>query len=99
MVELKAKVEDLDIIRKKLTILGTQHIGTFRQTDVYFNIPKGRLKLREIEDNNKAELIYYERENIAGPKGSYVFILKIPEPQVFKDLLGKLLKTDVSTEA
>jgi len=40
--------------------------------------------LREVEDNNKAELIYYERENTAGPKKGDVFILKVQEAEVFK---------------
>jgi len=93
LVELKAKVDDLDFLRKKLTGLKAQHIGTFRQIDVYFDTPKGRLKLRETEGDPKAELVYYERENIAGPKRSNVFILKIEEPMRLKRLLEKALKT------
>jgi len=92
LVELKAKVEDLDVVREKLTSLGAQYIGTFQQIDVYFDVPEGRLKLREVEGNDKAELIYYQRENIAEPKRSNVFILKVQEPAFLKTLLGKLLK-------
>ena len=98
MVELKAKVDGLEVVRRKLTILGAKCIGIFRQIDVYFNVPEGRLKLREVEDNNKAELIYYERENTAGPKRSNVFILKIQDPEVFKNLLERLLKTSAIVE-
>lgn len=98
LVELKAKVDDLDVVRKKLTSLGTHHIGTFRQIDVYFNVPEGRLKLREVEGSDEAELVYYERENIAGPKISDVFILKIQEPTVIKILLEKLLETQAIVE-
>lgn len=93
MVELKAKVDDLDIIRRKLTSLRAQHVGTFQQKDVYFDVPDGKLKLREAEGNYETELIYYERENVAGPKRSDVFIMKIQEPKVFKILLERLLKT------
>jgi len=93
LVELKAKVDDLDHFRRKLTDLKAQHIGTFRQIDTYFDTPKGRLKLRETESDHRAKLIYYERENIAGPKKSNVFILKIEEPARFKRLLEKGLKT------
>ena len=93
LVELKTKVDDLDFLRKKLTDLKAQHIGTFRQIDTYFDTPKGRLKLRETEGDHRAQLVYYERENIAGPKRSNVFILKIEEPARFKGLLEKALKT------
>jgi len=98
MVELKAKVDDLNVVRRMLTSLGAQRVGRFQQIDIYFDVPKGRLKLREVEDSNKAELIYYERRNIAGPKRSDVFILKIQEPEAFKSLLKKLLKTSVTVK-
>lgn len=97
-MELKAKVEDLDVVRGKLASLGAQHIGTFRQIDVYFDVPEGRLKLREVEDDSTAELIYYQRENIAKPKRSDVFILKVQEPAFLKTLLGKLLKIRATVE-
>ena len=98
MVELKAKVDDLDVFRRKLTSLGARHIGTFRQSDVYFDVPEGRLKLREVEGSDEAELIYYARENVAGPKRSEVFILKVQKAEVFKNLLEKLLETSAIVE-
>jgi len=98
LVELKAKVDDLDVVKRKLTTLGVHYMGTFRQNDVYFNVPEGRLKLREVEGSKEAELVYYERENIVGPKRSDVFIMKIQEPAVFKILLEKLLKTRAIVE-
>lgn len=98
LVELKAKVDDLDVVKRKLTTLGVHYMRTFRQNDVYFNVPEGRLKLREVEGSKEAELVYYERENIVGPKRSDVFIMKIQEPAVFKILLEKLLKTRAIVE-
>ena len=56
------------------------------------------LKLREVEGNSEAELVYYERENIAGPKRSDVCILRVHEPAFFKTLLGRLLKTKAIVE-
>jgi len=98
IMELKAKVHDLEIVRRRLTRLGALHMGTFRQIDVYFDVHEGRLKLREVEGKNNAELVYYERENIAGPKRSKVFILKTQDPKVFKDLLKRLLKISAVVE-
>jgi len=98
LVELKAKVDDLDVVRRKLTSLGAHCKGTFPQIDFYFNVPEGRLKLRQVEGIDEAELVYYERENIAGPKRSDVFILEIRKPAVFKILLEKLLKTRAIVE-
>lgn len=91
MIELKAHVDDLEVLRKKLTRLGAEYIGIFHQKDHYFEVPEGRLKLREIKENDNLELIYYEREDIAGPKKDDAFILKIQEAEDFKKILEKIL--------
>jgi len=91
MIELKARVDDHEFLRKKLSALGAEHVGTFQQTDLYFEVPEGRLKLREVKDNRTAELIYYERENIAGPKKDDAFILRVQEPEDLKKILKKIL--------
>lgn len=92
MVELKARVDDHDFLRKKLSTLGAIYVGTFQQTDLYFEVPEGRLKLREVKGDNTAELIYYERENIAGPKQDDAFLLKVQESEDLKNILKKILK-------
>jgi adenylate cyclase class 2 len=91
MVELKARVNDHNILKKKLSALGAEYIGTFQQSDQYFKVPEGRLKLRTAKGNNKVELIYYERENIAGPKSDDAFILRVHEPEDLKNALEKIL--------
>ena len=91
MVELKARVDDHEVLRKKLAALGAEHVGTFHQSDLYFKVPEGRLKLREAKDGNTVELIYYDRENIAGPKSDDAFILRVQEPGDLKKILKKTL--------
>ena len=56
-----------------------------KQLDTYFNVPQGRLKLREI-DTHKAELIYYERSDLAESRYSNYQVCDIPEPIVFKQI-------------
>jgi len=94
-VELKAEIKDLELIRKRLKSLGAIYLGTFHQVDTYFEVPIGRMKLRETEEKDEAELIYYERENILGPKKSEVFILRIRKPKGFKAFFEKVLKKKV----
>ena len=95
LVELKARAESLDPFRKKLKNLKTRHVGTFHQIDTYFEVPEGRLKLRETEGKREAALVYYEREDIPGPKSCKVFILELQEPQFFRDFLHKVLNEKV----
>jgi len=98
LLELKAKVNSLPVVRMKLRDLGVCHVGTFHQIDTYYNVPKGRLKLREIKGEKKAELIYYERENITGPKKSEVMILEIQKPESFKLLFQRVLTKRIVIE-
>src|ERR1700754_1751811 len=67
-VEIKARCADPLPIRQYL-LANALFSGVDEQTDTYFNVKNGRLKLREgnIENN----LIYYERDNQAGPKNSH----------------------------
>ncbi len=59
----------------------------------------GRLKLREVKGETDAKLIYYERENIAKPKRSSVFILTIPRaPRTIKQILEHIIKTKAVLE-
>ena len=97
LVELKAKVDNLGPIRRKLKALKAKHAGTFQQIDLYFDVPKGRLKLRQI-NNEKTQLIYYERENISKPKRSDIFVIEIPESKAFIALLKKILKAKITVK-
>jgi len=91
MVEIKARVSDHELLRKKLSDIGAEHVGTFRQSDLYFKVPEGRLKLREVEAKSTVELIYYNREDIAGPKSDDAFILRVQKPGELKKILKKIL--------
>jgi len=98
LVELKARVADLHSAKQQLAGFKARHVGTFRQIDTYFNVPKGRLKLREIEDRKGGELIYYERKDTSGPKESDVFILRIRKPATLKALLEKVLGKKITVD-
>ena len=76
-VEIKAKCNDPAFIRNYLLSNGALFKGSDIQTDTYFIVNNGRLKLREgaIENN----LIFYERENQATAKNSIFNLVKIED--------------------
>jgi adenylate cyclase class 2 len=86
-VEIKAKCNDPSFIRQYLISKGADYRGMDEQTDTYFNVPNGRLKLREgnIENN----LIFYERDNQAGPKNSHFHLVKVEDAKGLKAVLTK----------
>ena len=61
-LEVKAAVASLGPVRSRLRALrGAAPQGTLQQTDWYFRVPKGRLKLRVVGANRDGELIAYLR--------------------------------------
>ena len=88
-VEIKAKCNNAGKVRDYLLNNHAEFKGTDLQTDTYFNVKNGRLKLREgnIENN----LIYYERKNQAGPKQSDFNLLPVENPVALKNVLSAAL--------
>jgi len=73
-VEFKARVNNYEAVKCKLDSLPIYCEGDLKQVDTYYNVPKGRVKLREYDSYNS--LIYYNRENTAGVKQSDVLYYK-----------------------
>ncbi len=86
-VEIKARCNDPEKVRRYLLDHNATFKGVDEQTDTYFNVPNGRLKLREgnIENN----LIFYERDNQQGPRKSHFHLIKIEDAKGLKEVLSK----------
>ena len=88
-IEIKARCTALERIRELLRSRNAEFRGLDRQLDTYFNVPQGRLKLREgLVENN---LIHYEREDQDGPKQSYVSLLPVSPHSSPKEILTRAL--------
>ena len=85
-VEIKARIDSADRLRALLLAKDPKSVGTDHQIDTYFNVPKGRLKLRQ--GSIEKHLIYYERPNISGPKTSLVSLFNADNHS--EDLLNTL---------
>jgi adenylate cyclase class 2 len=81
-IEIKTRCGNPEKIRKILASKKADYRGEDCQTDVYFDIPHGRLKWRKGLIENS--LIYYERKNIRGPKQSNVILYNNPNAAVIK---------------
>ena len=85
IVEIKARSSNLGGIRRILTDRGARFFGKDHQIDTYFNVVDGRLKLREGKIENS--LIYYQRNNQAGPKQSDVVLARVEPNPALKAVL------------
>jgi predicted adenylyl cyclase CyaB len=58
------------------------------QEDIFYNVPRGRLKLRT--QNGRSEMIYYLRADQNGPKESNYVVLPVAEPPNTKKILAEM---------
>jgi adenylate cyclase, class 2 len=74
--------------------LGAEDKGTLRQRDTYFEVSRGRLKLRE-EAGVAAQLIAYERADLPGEKESRYRLVEVGEAAEMREALGAVLGISV----
>lgn len=88
-IEFKARCADTAAAEKILLQYKPRFAGEDHQVDTYFNVPHGRLKLREGKIENA--LIHYERANTAGSKASTVLLYRSAPGSDLKAILEKAL--------
>jgi adenylate cyclase class 2 len=86
--EFKARTNKLIESENKLLGSDPLFIGEDHQIDTYFNLHKGRLKLRE--GNIENSLIYYERENTIEAKQSNIILYEHVPNKSLKEILVKV---------
>ena len=94
--EFKARCNNIETIELKLKELNPLFIGVDKQVDTYFNIPNGRLKLRE--GNIENSLIHYNRSNSKTAKQSDVILYQHQPEKNLKEILTKALGIKIIVE-
>lgn len=89
-IEIKARVNNSDFLREILKTNNAKFKGIDFQTDTYFAVNDGRLKLRE--GNIENSIIYYKRDNLPGPKKSDVILFKFNKDISLKNILVSVFK-------
>jgi predicted adenylyl cyclase CyaB len=89
-IEIKARVRDRERLRQLAETLSDTPCVTLLQEDTFFNTPGGRLKLRSLAPD-QGQLIYYVRDDAAGPKRSNYVISTTTEPDALKAVLAASL--------
>jgi predicted adenylyl cyclase CyaB len=89
-IELKVRLRDPEAARRTAQGVATQRLGTQRQVDTYFHCHQGRLKLRQI-DGEAAQLVWYVRRDLAGPKRSDYMLVPVADAQMLKVALSAAL--------
>ena len=89
-VEIKARIPDLTTIRANAAALASGPMEIIDQTDTFFVVPQGRLKVRAFSDGS-GELISYERANEQGPRESVYTRVACEDARVLLQALSSVL--------
>jgi adenylate cyclase class IV len=87
-IEIKARIDSVDRIANIVATLADQGPIEIAQDDTFFrcNDSADRLKLRTFAQD-RAELIFYRRDNSSGPKESFYLITPCSTPDALRESL------------
>ena len=89
-VELKARLLSASQAHEVARAWATAPVEQQFQRDTYFCCPRGRLKIRQIDDQ-RGQLIWYQRADEAAARESYYRLTEIAEATLLLDALGEAL--------
>jgi predicted adenylyl cyclase CyaB len=89
-VEIKARVADLDALRRRVEPLAESGPHDLHQEDTFFPCADARLKLRKLGERT-GELIWYQRDDRDGPKQSSYELVPTETPDLLRDVLARAL--------
>lgn len=87
--EFKARLRNEALVRSVLKRLRARYVGEDHQTDTYFKVAHGRLKVRE--GNIENALIFYQRANASRARRSTVEMMPLAPRNSVKKVLSRAL--------
>jgi predicted adenylyl cyclase CyaB len=85
-VEIKARLTNAEAQHARAAQLSDVPLEVIAQEDVFFNVPRGRLKLRFLS-SMQGQLIFYQRRDESGPTTSTYKLFDTDQPHQLKALL------------
>ncbi len=86
-VEIKARIDNLKTVLELIGKVTSHPAQLIEQEDIFFNCPTGRIKLRILSDT-EGELIFYQRDDLFGPKTCRYQVVNTDRPRETGGLLG-----------
>jgi predicted adenylyl cyclase CyaB len=88
--EIKARLHDRERVEHKLFALGAVCAAALSQTDTYFGVREGRLKLRQTAGQDDT-LVFYRRADTSAPKVSDYRLATVAPSENLAALLAEAL--------
>jgi adenylate cyclase class IV len=87
-VEIKARIDSIEALLPQARALADADAVLIEQDDTFFQVPQGRLKLRQFADGS-AELIHYQRADSSDAKASDYVRVPAPDPAQLREALAR----------
>ena len=87
-IEIKVRIDSIQAVLPRARALTGSEPELILQDDTFFNVPLGRLKLREFADGS-AELIHYHRPDHGDTRASDYVRVPVPDPAALRDALAR----------
>lgn len=87
-IEIKARIDSVEAVLPRARAIAGAEPLTIDQDDTFFDVPHGRLKLRQFADGS-AELIHYDRPDTDGAKASDYVRVPVPDPAALREALAR----------
>ncbi|MFK7966671.1 MAG: class IV adenylate cyclase [Burkholderiaceae bacterium] len=85
-IEIKARVSDMAALTSRARSIATEGPVEISQDDTFFHCKNGRLKLRQFSAD-RGQLIFYKRQDQAGPKESFYLLNETSDPDTLRQTL------------
>lgn len=86
-IEIKARIASISDLAQQVATIATESPCDIVQDDTFFKCDEGRLKLREFA-NGTGQLIFYRRQDEAGPKESFYVLSDTAAPESLREVLS-----------
>ena len=87
-IEIKARIDSVEALLPRAHAVAGGEPERIEQDDSFFNVPQGRLKLRQFADGT-AELIHYHRADETEAKASDYVRVPAPDPAALREALTR----------
>ncbi|MHB2154198.1 class IV adenylate cyclase [Calditrichota bacterium GD2] len=88
-IEIKARFDDLEEGRRKAQAIGARFFGKDHQVDAYFNVERGRLKLRASSLSGNFLIPYFRPDKYTAREADYL-LLPVKDSASARDLLSRM---------
>ncbi|ANB72207.1 adenylate cyclase [Paraburkholderia phytofirmans OLGA172] len=92
-IEIRARTDSFEELMHRAAVLALDTPRSYRQQDFFYDVPNGRLMLREFDDGTPAELAFYQSGDRDGSTVTYFSRSPVTNAEAMHTLLAQALTT------